>query len=55
MAGFIVKVFVMSTLIGAFIKHGAPLLDLTPSLGLCLILLLSPVGLMAALFWQQAT
>jgi hypothetical protein len=52
--GFIIKVFALSALIGVGIKYGVPLLHPAPSLGLCLVLLLAPVGMMTVLFLRQA-
>jgi|GEM_PF-1506843 len=51
---FIIKVFALSTLIGIGIKYGVPLLNPAPSLGLFLVLLLAPVGIMMVLFLRQA-
>jgi hypothetical protein len=52
--GFIAKVLALSTLGAIMIKYGAPLFAPTPSLGLCLVLLIAPAGVMATLFWRQA-
>jgi uncharacterized membrane protein YccC len=54
-AGFIAKVFALSTLVGLVIKYGAPLVAPPPSLGLCLVLLVVPAGGMAILFWRQSS
>jgi hypothetical protein len=52
---FIAKVFALSTLIGIAIKYGTPLINLAPSLGLSLLLLLAPSALMAVIFLRQAS
>jgi hypothetical protein len=54
MTNFVFKVFAISALVGALIKYAVPVLAPSPSLGLCLLLLLAPAGFMAALFWRQA-
>jgi uncharacterized membrane protein YccC len=55
MVRFVAKVFILSTLIGVVIKYGSPLLEPTPSLGLCLIFLLAPSVLMVVLFLRQVS
>lgn len=54
MVSFVVKVMAVSALGAALIKYAVPLLAPSPSLGLCLVLLVAPSGLMAILFWRQA-
>lgn len=49
--GFIAKVVLASGAIGAMIKYLIPQLDLAPSFGLSLGLLLGPSALMVILLW----
>ena len=53
---FVIKVLAISALVGALIKYAVPFLAPapSPSLGLCLVLLLAPSGVMAILLWRQA-
>ncbi len=55
MIRFVLKVLAISALGGALIKYAVPLFAPSPSLGLCLVLLLAPAGFMATLFWRQAS
>jgi len=55
MVRFGAKVFALSTLIGVVVKYGSPLLEPTPSLGLCLVFLLAPSVFMAVLFLRRAS
>ncbi len=50
---FVLKVLVISGIIGVGIKYLAPYLTVEPSLRLAAVLLLSPAALMAVLLWLQ--